>query len=188
MADRLIFIPVGKKVPFKAIKFQHMWDADNSDLNRSTVTAGIGVSFEFAATTNSNFLGDEDSIYDLSYSISDPLVDYGPGITVGIRDISNSSTDGRYAFFALTFRQGQSGVWNGEYPAEATIAIKYGAHGPQLMMGGYVPLASFVAFIAEIDHDRVIGGLQLNLVPDLELRWLHRPGLKLYSASYQVRF
>ncbi len=188
MADRLIFIPVGKKVPFKAVKLNYMWDSENSDLNRSTLTAGIGVSFEFAATTNSNFLGDDDSIFDVSYSISDPLVDYAPGITVGMRDISNSSSDGRYVFFALTFRQGQSGVWNGEYPAEGTFGLKYGANGPQLMMGGYVPLASFLAVVAEIDHDRVIGGLQLNLVPDLELRLLQRPGLKIYSASYQVRF
>ena len=56
------------------------------------------------------------------------------------------------------------------------------------MLGGYVPMASFLAIIAEIDHNRVIGGLQLNLVPDLELRLLQRPGLKTYSASYQVRF
>ncbi len=188
MADRLIFIPVGKKVPFKAIKLNYMWDSENSDLNRSTLTAGIGVSFEFAATTNSNFLGDNDSIFDLSYSIADPLVDYAPGIAVGIRDIENSSEIGRYVYVALTFRQGQSGVWNGEYPAEATIGIKYGAHGPQLMMGGYVPLASFLAIVAEIDHDRAIGGFELKLMPDLEVRCLHRSGLKLYSASYQVRF
>lgn len=188
-ADRLILLPVGKKVPFRAIKAQYGFDGAERDNSYTTLAFGIGTSFELEVTRDRGYFGSHRDVVDLNYNLNDPVIHYAPGMSVGVRDVFDRSNEGRNLYIAFTYQEGQIGELNMDAPAEGTFGFRVGEKTFFMFIGAYVPYSTQIALLAEMQTDGYFSaGLEYRPTPNANLRWIHRSGQSSWSLGFLKRF
>lgn len=186
-ADRLVNVPTGTKVPFRAIRFEALAHQHTTNRGRLSLAVGIGESWDFEATLDSARDGKSRGTFDLSYNYIPAFPDASPGISVGVRDALDATLDGSGVYAAATFRYGQFGEKNGETPAEVTIGAGAGAfRGP--FTAAMLPVTNSFRLLAEHDSRRFVGGLELRPFRDLRVRWIHTRDFSCVSVGWTYRF
>lgn len=186
-ADRLFDIPVGKKIPYRDVRFEHIFDGGESTTNKNYLGLGITNIFDLELTYE-QFSGIS-KVYslDFSYNYTTPLIDFGPGLSVGVRDALNETRDGRYYYLALTKAIGLDGLLNQDVPFEFTVGYTAGSRNG-LYAGANVPFTYFLRFITEFSKAGVTNGLELQPGRGVSLKWMHRDQQVLWSLGWTTRF
>lgn len=185
LADRLIEIPVGRKVPSHAVQLRHTFDI--SDFGRSQSLLGYGFDSYFEAEIGYDRIGQSGRLsVDASYNISGPIPDISPGISVGVRDAANETRSGRYGYAVFTFQSSLVGV-NVEAPMEGSAGLKYGKNGLKAFMGASLPFTDQVFLLAESDMSSLTFALEFRPVEEAQIRLIVGQRRNLASISYRVR-
>lgn len=186
-ADRLLFIPTGKKLPQGTVRGEWLFDGGDRERNRFYLGAGVTRNLEFEFLTFSPAVsgGNRLDSLNLSYNYVDPVVGFVPGLTLGVRDLLNRS-EGRALFLATTYRIGLVGDYNSDTPAELTLGV-----GTKPYRGAFVgvtlPFTATFRVIAEHDSRDLRAGFELKPHRDLAFRWFHQEQGGTWSLSWTRR-
>lgn len=181
-ADRLINIPTGKKLPFDEIRAEFVFGGHPA-YDRGFLGMGVGLQFDAELiyerlSPNPGFVS-----FNFAYNYVTPVTDVSPGVSVGVRDAMNKTSDGRAFYLATTFRI----ATDIDAPAELTIG-----GGTQSLRGFFVgamlPLTNRLRLLGEHDSLRWTAGLEVRPVQGLFLRALFRQDRTQLSVGYAVRF
>lgn len=186
-ADRLFLLPVGKKIPFRTGRVEYTFDASEHSTNRGWLGLGLTNIFDLELTYEQ--FGGRDRVHsvDFSYNYITPITDFGPGISVGVRDALNDTQEGRYYYLATTHLVGLEGAMNQNVPAEFTIGYAAGSRNG-LFASAYIPFTEFFRAITEFNKSGVTNGLELRPQRNLTVRWMHRDQQALWSLGWTQRF
>ena len=185
-ADRLIFIPTGKKTLKNKIFIEWIGGQDKRFQNQWFVGTGLGDSFDMELQYEDGRGIRRGLTGSFAYNYIVPVTDITPGISVGVRDIANRTSFGRYLYLAATFRLASEGLWTSDAPTEFTIGF-----GTQPLRGAFmgivVPFAEQIRLLAEHDSVNLTAGLELKPIPGFGLRWLYRQNRNLIGLSWTVK-
>jgi len=185
-ADRLIGIPIGRKIPFGTARFEvGEWGNANPTLETYLAT-GINQFLDIELRTSHPDGQRVRGTFDLSYNFIAPVADFTPGFSVGMLDVRNNTFEGRRAYFAATIRQTFS-TPNGDEPFDFTMGFTLGRKQAPFV-GFNVPLVTQLRLLAEHDGFRPAAALELRPIPPLGLRLGWRGDERIASVSYTVKF
>lgn len=182
-SDRLILIPTGTKLPFRTFRLERLFDTDLNDSRNQYYGVGIGKSFDAALVTDDH---GKHATLDFAYSYLDPVVNYAPGLTVGMVDALDRTTEGRRMFVAVTYRSGLDGVFNASTPAEATLGAWFGSRNA-FFAGVSLPMSRSFRILVEHDALRPAIGLEFKPMPSLAIRWVTSSEAAMLSLSLSGR-
>ncbi len=185
-ADRLINIPTGRKLPYGTVRWETLFEAAGHGDTETYFDFGIGKSFEATYRTQKLPGVKKHEALDLSYNILTAIPDLAPGLTVGIQDLGNTTSNGRRAYVALTNRPVLTTV-NGEVAAEITFGGYLAGHS-SFFVGLALPLSQEFRLIAEHNGYRLITGFELRPISKLAFRYLIRDRQTFLSASLIAHF
>lgn len=151
-ADRLIEIPLGKKLTQGLVRGEALFSLGDSNRNKLYLGAGLDPHFEIEAFTNR--LGTDDfASFNLQYNQVAPIPDLNPGLSIGVLDALDRSPERRRAFFAATFRT-MSEV---DVPLEVTVGVQTKFRQP-FFAGAMLPFTNEIRVLAEHDGTRIAAG------------------------------
>lgn len=186
-ADRLILAPVGKKVPYRTFRLEHKFDQAERDRYRSAFAVGLSDTIDAELSYETREGRSRVVSYDVAYNILPPLTNFAPGLSVGLRDGTGKTDDGRYLYLASTYRFGQIGRYNSDFPAEVTLGIAQGDRSAPFV-GVVLPVREAFRLMAEFDTVRVSGGIEFRPHRDVWVRWIHREQQSLWSLTMVSRW
>jgi len=186
-ADRLIEIPVGRKLPAGAARLEHLWEPGDFTRSRTYLGYGIdqGVEVEFLYDRIESRAGRIE--VDLSYQYYPAFIDQVPAVRFGIRDLGNSGSRGNRVYVAATYLFTLEGELNANERGEFTVGAMSGGRN-SIFVGILLPFSESLRVMAEHDGMRVTAGLELRPADGLALKWLFRPNQTLVSLSLSRRF
>lgn len=160
-ADRLITIPLGRKIPFMNLKLDTF-----SELSRSRTWdrfIGFGVTPEIEADYHGERIDDgpmRDTL-DLSYNYVAPIINQSPGISLGVQDLLNRTRNGRQFFVATNWRMAVDTIGKGNLPLDVTLGISQGSRALPLV-GVSIPFAQDLRLLAEDDGVHIASGIEFR--------------------------
>lgn len=187
MADRLISIPTGSKIPYRVVRGEVMWEKSRSRSMESFLGIGIGKSFDMELRSE-RFNSDESiGSFDLAYNYIAPIQGFGPGLSLGVQDALNKTRDGRRMYFAATFLEGSNSDMIGDKPLTLTLGAYVGSINAAFV-GVDLPFTNEVHMLAEHNGRRITFGFEVQPVRWGSIRLLFRERDTLLSAAITRRF
>ena len=183
MADRLIDIPVGKKIPEGIVRVEAMFDLRTSERNRLLLGVGLTTKIDMELMVDRLDLGRTLTTFDASYNYSVAIPDLAPGISFGIKDALDETPERRRAYVAATYRVGTDGI----VPVEVTVGAVTNSNHP-IFVGAMVPFVDAIRLLAEHDSRKLTAGIEVVPVKGLAMRLLFRQDRTLASVSLAQRF
>jgi len=188
VADRLITIPLGRKIGFDEFTVDSFVELSNGDsLDRFV---GIGITQDFELDYHGERIDDgpmRDTI-DFSYNYLPPIIDQLPGISVGVEDVLNRTSEGRRYYLATTWESSADNIGSGNLPVELTLGI---AQGVELkpFVGASLPLGTNANFLVEHDGYRLSTGFEFHAPKSgVAARVFVRDQEVLVGANLTLRF
>ncbi len=185
-ADRLILIPTGKKLLSTAFQFEILTDRSR-DITMGWFGMGLGQSFDFEFTAESFNDNRMTGSLDFSYNYTVPVVDFLPGMSIGVQDALNVTERGRNMYVAITHRYGNYGELNQDIPTEVTYGF-WTREGGLFFAGVTLPFSKAFQLLAEHDSDNLTAGIQLSPHEGVNFRALFRQNQVMVSFRVQARF
>lgn len=185
-AERFITIPMGRKVPFKAAKLQVLWNREDSQTYQASLGLGIAEAFDIDVTMED--FGRKRSSVDFSYSFVDPVVGYGPGLSLGVRDLLDETAEGTQLFVVGTVSVGNNADFNQDTPTLATIGVFFDDRKGKFFVGVSQPITNQVLIVTEHNSRKLVGGFELRPLPDGWARFLFGNRENLIQVGYLKRF
>jgi hypothetical protein len=185
-ADWLIFIPSGRKLPYQTGKAELSWAAATTREVRTTMGYGLTPTIEFDFTSET--LDPRNTLLScgVSYNVTDPVVNFVPGLQIGVVDIANKTADGRRFYVATSYDVGMTGEFNGDTPMKLTLGVVGGSmNGP--FVGVTVPFTRSFIGLAEHDSRRLSAGFEFKPTRDTSLKWIFRENQVLWAAGFTLR-
>jgi len=187
-ADRIVFVPTGSKLLMNMarIEFQTQLTRKRED-NR--VYLGYGLTKEVEAEFVLDRIAPNARLgtMNLSYTYLGPIIDTSPGVTVGVQDLMDRTSEGRLYYIAFTYRFGLDGRYNSGVPLELTLGGGFGHRGG-LFTGVVVPLTWQFRGFAEHDSRRITTGFEFRPIRGVGLRLMWREREPLAAIRYVTRF
>jgi len=170
-ADRLIHIPLGKKVPKHVIRIEGDFEQRDFHAFHGYLDAGLTTDLDMTIRNDSVDGEPHRDTLDFSYNYISPIADASPGISVGVQDAANRTPDGRRLYLASTFRVGLAGGADTFTPAEITMGVFAGKKNAAFV-GAMLPLTPAFRLMAEHDGYRVNAGLDIRPLTNLSVKYL----------------
>jgi hypothetical protein len=185
-ADRLILMPTAKKIPLGIARLEHMFD--QSDMGRFRSALGVGLSEAIDAELTFEERNGRQRVLslDVSYNIVPSVVGITPGFSVGVRDVRGTTSDGRFAYIAMTHKVGQFDDFSSDVPAEVTLGLAMGDR-QTAFIGFMLPFRESFRLLGEFDTRRVSGAVEFRPRDDVWIRWIHRERQSLWSLTFVAR-
>lgn len=187
-ADRLISIPLGRKIPFHEIKFDTF--AELSRARTFDRFVGVGISPEFELDYHGERIdgGPMRDTLDFSYNFIPPFTGQTPGISVGVMDGLNRMRDGRRGYLAVTFRNPVDNIGNGNLPLDVTLGISQGDR-TRPFVGVSIPLTEHLRMQVEHNGFRIASALEYRLFDDaFGARLVIRDDDVMGGINFRLRF
>jgi len=187
-AERLITIPLGRKIPFGAVEIDSLFEISNGDTWDRYIGFGITPDFELDYHGERIDQGPMRDTFDLSYNYLPPITDQLPGISFGVEDALNRTVEGRRYYLVTTWRESAENVGGGGGPLELTLGI---AQGSQLkpLIGASLPLGENAGLLVEDDGYYLSAGFELHAPKSgLAGRLIVRNQEVLVGANLSLRF
>lgn len=186
-ADWLVFIPSGRKLEFQTGRVEFLWAATTAREFRTTMGYGLTKSIEVDLTSETIDPRDTLLSLDASYTFTDPVVNYVPGLQIGVIDALNKTQDRRRFYIAASYDVGLTGLYNGDSPMQVTVGAVGGSlTGP--FVGVAIPFTHSFIGLAEHDSHRMTAGFEFKPTHDTSVRWLFNGNRVLWSAGFSLRF
>jgi hypothetical protein len=187
-ADRLITIPLGRKVPFDNFKFDTFIEMSSGRTWDRYI--GFGLTHEIEIDYHGEKIdhGPMRDTFDLSYNLISPLVNQAPGISAGVQDVLNRTRNGRRVYIATTWRQAVDNVGKGNLPFETTLGVSEG-HDVRPFVGVSIPLSDQVRFLTEHDGFRIATGFEYKAFKNaFSARLIYRDQDVMFGANLTLKF
>lgn len=127
-ADRLVNIPTGTKIHKNTLRLESLSKLGGGPQRRYYLGVPLGEVFDAQFIVDRDGPGRRDRLsLDASYNAFVPIPDIAPGISLGVRDLTNTTHDGRAIYLAVTNKFSQDGPYNMETPAEVTWGVERAA-------------------------------------------------------------
>lgn len=183
LADTLINIPIGRKIPYKVFRLEGRFD--QGDLSQFTTNLDYGIDTNFDTRLTYQDLDGQRRVVtgDLSYNYVSPIVGLLPGLSVGIQDIANKTLDGRRPYFASTYQVGGSPMVD---PVELTLGFNY-TNRFKSFVGLMFPFTQQLRFLAEDDGHRVNAGVEWRQNESISFRWIFQDSKPQLGVRWQTR-
>lgn len=185
-ADREVTIPKGRKIRDGFVRFEYLALPGERDA-KAWLGTGFMKALEIELASERSRGEDWRTSMDLSYNYAPPILDISPGVSVGVQDVLNRSSEGRAAYLAVTYRYGNDGQFNQDVPTELTLGLwtrKTGAG----FMGVSLPFTDKVFLIGEHNSKRLAAGFELRPVPGINLKAVFETGGTHLGFSLSRRF
>jgi hypothetical protein len=187
-ADRLISIPLGRKIPFEMFKIDSFVELSHGRTWDRFLGVGLTPDIEIDYHGERRAGGPMRDTFDASYTYLTPIINQSPGISLGVQDGLNRTADGRRFYLALTFREAVDNIGNGNLPLEATIGVFMGPRTAGFV-GVSIPFSDALRLLAEHDGTRISAGLEYRALKDtFGLRILTRDSEVMLGANLRLRF
>lgn len=186
-ADRLITVPLGRKLPFGTVRYEYRWSNSSGGASENLLAAGITKAFEIEARTS--FRKPDEIVvgtFDVAYNFIAPLPDISPGISIGVQDVLNQTEDQRQAYFALTSRTTMP-TPTGNAIADVHVGLLQGRYS-HAFFGTSIPIVKEARLLAEHNGYRLTAGLELRPVRDVALRVQFSSQQTMMSLQLSHRF
>lgn len=184
-ADRLILIPTATKLQYGTYRLEHLFDQRGSGHTQQYAGFGIGMSFDMALTSG-DLGGGHDASVDFAFHVLDPIVNFAPGVSVGVVDALDKTQDGRRGYVATTYRSGLDGAFNAFNPAEATLGVFFGSKNAWFA-GAQLPFSDALRLLVEHDSYRLSAGVEIRPIKGWSLRWVQREDRQVWSLGLRGR-
>lgn len=159
-ADRLILAPTAHALPNDTFRVESWFGGEPDRFGAAFVAASYG-GFE-AQYRWVNLNGHrEPGALDIAFDYLSPIGDISPGLSAGVMDVANVTSDGRREYVCATMnRSSFFGLRNGftELTAGFAVGRKSGPYA-----GIRAPIAKNLSWLGEYDGIRFSTGVQLNL-------------------------
>lgn len=185
-ADRLLIIPVGKKLLSEAFRIEVLTEPSR-DNTMGWVGIGLGQSYDIEITGESFNDDRMRNSIDFSYNYTVPIVDFVPGISVGMQDVLGVTQRGRAAYLAVTYRFGNTAPQNQDIPTEFTFGFWSRKEGA-VFAGVTIPLTGVVSLVAEHDSHDLTAGFDLSPMSGSSFRFMFRERQVMIGLRVSSRF
>lgn len=186
-ADRLIDIPVGRKLLQGAVRLRGSAVTGEVGAYQALVGTGVFESYELDVDLRRGQGARWVATLDASFNLSPPITDVAPGISIGVVDVANRAPGGRAAYLAFTQRFGNYGELNQSTPTEVTLGLWSRKDG-FAFVGASLPLWDRLLLLGEATGSGVVAGLEARPFAGFSLRWLAGPTEHRLQAGWVVRF
>jgi len=185
-ADDLIDIPTARKIPFEDVRFEYRAVPVAGGDFQHFLGIGIGKSFELDLRDVQNPGYRQAGTFDFSYNFTPALPGISPGISFGVQDAANLTSDGRRFYLVTTFRNDLDAFSSNLY-ADVTLGVQAGSLTSPFV-GVAVPFGPRFYVLAEDSGFRVSSGLEFRPSPRVTLRALVRGQQTMLSLSATSKF
>lgn len=184
-AERLIFLPIGSKIPFRTARFEWLQATSGRDY-RGYLGFGVNRDFDAEILLDGNGSKTSNGSLSFSYNFISPIVDAMPGISVGVTDLLDRTRSGREYYIATTFAQGIEGA---EFADRFDITFGYQAGRRNgLFVGVRLPFNSNFSFLTEFDGNKPTAALEYRVNSALALRLIGKERQCFLDLRYAYRF
>ena len=156
--DQLLLMPTGRRLPSGEIRGE-LWTG--RQLAAGTLSAGIAQAWEAQLTLDRFGVDPGRPTGSVAYYYLSPIADITPGISGGILDAANGTTDGRRVYACATMNRAPAMLERLGY-VELTAGFEVGRRsGP--MAGFKAPIARGFSVLAEYDGFRFNAGVEARI-------------------------
>jgi hypothetical protein len=178
--DQLLLMPTARRLPTGEFRAEG-WA--NSQLSGATLTAGIIQGWEGQVSIDRFGADPGRPTGSLAYYYLSPIADITPGVSGGILDAANTTTDGRRVYACATMNRSLPRLARFGY-VELTAGLEVGRRlGP--LAGAKVPLARGFSALAEYDGFRFNAGLDGQLGGGVYMRLATRGGVPYVVVGFR---
>jgi hypothetical protein len=161
-ADRVITVPMGRKIPFGTFKIDTFLELSRARSFDRWIGVGVSPEIELAYHGERVNGGPVRDTLDVSYNYVTPLTNQSPGISAGIQDVANRTRDGRQVYVAVTWRTAADEIGMGNVPLDVTLGIAQGDR-THPFVGASMPLSESLRLLVESNGNRIASGIDLRL-------------------------
>jgi len=169
-ADRLIRIPTGSLISPARAKAELGIENGSSSLTRYEVGLRVNDFFEIDGSRYELTNGKTIDAFHFQVNLYPEILNYAPGISVGVRDLFHKTPEGTGYYMALSYRV----PLLGEQPLDRDLVLHlgYGWRGVNgFFMGVEAPLTNQLLILAEHDTRHLNAALVWQPMNALQVRW-----------------
>lgn len=183
-ADRLITIPIGRKIPLNQYRIESFSGLGHrSDQDRFL---GFGLTDIFDIEVRNRLrTGEAATTFDFSANLVSPIVGITPGISFGVLDSLNQTVDGRRGYFALTFREYLE-TENDSLETDITLGYQIGSKNSGFV-GLNIPLTRNLRIQAEHNGFRPSIALEYRFAKNVAVRYISQDQRGMIGFSWSGR-
>jgi hypothetical protein len=185
-ADRLIQVPTGRKLAYRTIRPEFMFEPHKDGTSEYYLGLGLTNSIEMEFRTQRFRNQNVKQAIDLSYNLVGPIPDLSPGVSIGVQDAMNATSDSRRVFVAVTVRQTLDGI-GGDVYGDLTIGGYFGTRGGAFV-GLSLPISQQFRFVIDHNGYRAAGGIEIAPVKGASIKFIARAEQTFLSCSYSTKF
>ena len=182
-----MLVPIGRKILAEHFRADYGWASNEPRNYRASLGAGVTkdleVEFYLSRLEPDGVFG----TFDVSYNALSPLMDYAPGISLGMLDVMDRTTLGRTGYLAVTWALGLDGSYNRQTPLDITIGVRVGRDSKGFVAAS-VPFTWAFRLMAEHDGFNPRVGLEFQPRRGLPLRWMTDPSGPSWGVRWSGRF
>ena len=185
-ADQLIDIPTARKIQLDDVRYEFRSSPYPGGSVQHFLGIGVGQSFELDMRDVWNAGTKPAGTFDFSYNLLSAIPGISPGISFGVQDAANLTTDGRRFYAVTTFRNDLDELPGNLYE-DVTVGVQFGSLNSPFV-GVALPVSKQVYLIAEHSGFRLSAGVEFRVLPHLAFRLITRDQETLLSLSGTVKF
>lgn len=187
-ADRVITVPMGRKIPFGEFKFDAFQELSRARSFDRWLGVGVSPEIELAYHGERINGGPVRDTLDFSYTYISPLTNQSPGISAGVQDVANRTRDGRRIYVAVTWRTAADNIGSGNVPMDVTLGVAQGSRTLPFV-GVSLPFSDSLRLLVESNGNRIASGLDLRLFNSaVAARLVVRDQDVMVGANVTLRF
>jgi hypothetical protein len=185
-ADRIVNVPIGRSLSFGSLRYEQI-DGLNERGTREQFLAISPIKlFEIEFRNRYRTYEDSNFTFDIARNLAPAITSTSPGISIGVLDTLNQTSDGRRGFIALTFKELLEVSDEGE-PGELTLGWQVGSKNSGFV-GTTLSLSPRTRLFAEHNGFRLTAGFDSEIAKGVRARIMTQDNLLLGGISLVKKF
>ena len=179
--DQLLLMPTARRMPPGTLRGE-LWT--NHQLAAGSLALGLTQTWEAQVSVDQFGANPGRVTGSVGYYYLSPIADITPGLSGGILDVANTTTDGRRLYVCATMNRSLPKLEKYGY-AELTAGFEVGRRsGP--MAGIHLPFARSLSVLGEYDGARFNFGFEANLSAAVYTRLALRAGTAYAVVGFRL--
>ncbi|MEO0248584.1 MAG: hypothetical protein ABIN58_03360 [candidate division WOR-3 bacterium] len=186
-ADRLIQIPTGAILYPARLKFEFAFQGDDSRRRRWDLNLRVNDYVEVEGNWLESRTAPSLTVWNLHVNLYPEIPGYAPGISVGVRDLTERTAEGAGYYLAFSYRVPMLG----KQPLSRDLILHIGV-GVRFFRGLFIgieaPLSDHLLILAEHDSRQLNAAFAWEPVSNLQFRWGSLNGSTFWGAVLLSEF